>query len=187
VTWCVRRNSSLTIYIESLLISCLASTICMTLGAILAFLLSRYIFRGFIRKRLIKLHPDFQNYDYAIQNEGALFVFLMQFSLIPYSLLCYLFGGLTRVSLWHFFIGVLGMAVPNLFWSYLGSLIQNLTTQQVDYSYSKIAFMSIGLLLAIYGLKIIQKRAKEQVLLKIPLGQDESTNSSGQLYSPLIQ
>jgi len=159
----------------------------MTFGAILAFLLSRYIFRGFIRKRLIKLHPDFQNYDYAIQTEGALFVFLMQFSLIPYSLLCYLFGGLTRVSLWHFFIGVLGMAVPNLFWSYLGSLIQNITTQQVDYSYSKIAFMSVGLLLAMYGLKIIQNRAKEQVLLKIPLVVDESSNSSGQLYSPLIQ
>ena len=79
------------------------------------------------------------------------------------------------------------MAVPNLFWSYLGSLIQNLTTQQVDYSYSKIAFMSIGLLLAMYGLKMIQKRAKEQVLLKIPLAVDESSNSSGQLYSPLIQ
>ena len=106
-------------------------------------------------------------------------MFLMQFSLIPYSLLCYLFGGLTRVSVWHFFIGVLGMAVPNLFWSYLGSLIQNLTTQQVDYSYSKIAFMSIGLLLAMYGLKMIQKRAKEQVLLKIPLAVDESSNSSG--------
>ena len=123
-----KKELSHSIYIESLLISCLASTICMTFGAILAFLLSRYIFRGFIRKRLIKLHPDFQNYDYAIQTEGALFVFLMQFSLIPYSLLCYLFGGLTRVSLWHFFIGVLGMAVPNLFWSYLGSLIQNITT-----------------------------------------------------------
>jgi uncharacterized membrane protein YdjX (TVP38/TMEM64 family) len=128
----------------------------MTFGALLAFLLSRYIFRGFLRKRLLKWYPDFLSYDYAIKTEGALFVFLMQFSLIPYSLLCYLFGGLTRVSLWHFFLGVLGMSIPNLFWSYVGSLIQNLTQKSdVEYSYSKIAFMSIGLILAIAGLKII--------------------------------
>ena len=73
------------------------------------------------------MFPDFQNYDYAIKTEGAFFVFLMQFSMIPYSLLCYLFGGLTRVSSLQFVIGVLGMAIPNLFWSYVGSLIQNLT------------------------------------------------------------
>ena len=128
----------------------------MTFGALLAFLLSRYIFRGFLRRRLLKWYPDFLSYDYAIKTEGALFVFLMQFSLIPYSLLCYLFGGLTRVSLWHFFLGVLGMSIPNLFWSYVGSLIQNLTQKSdAEYSYSKIAFMSIGLILAIVGLKII--------------------------------
>lgn len=77
------------------------------------------------------------------------------------------------------------MAIPNLFWSYVGSLIQNLTTQKVDYSYTKIAFMSIGLILAVYGLKLIQNRAKEQVQLKIPIMVDESSNSS--LNSPLIQ
>jgi uncharacterized membrane protein YdjX (TVP38/TMEM64 family) len=117
-------------FIESLMISCLTATFCMTFGAIFAFLLSRYIFRGLLRRRLIKWFPSFALYDHAIKTEGALFVFLMQFSLIPYSLLCYLFGGITQVSLFSFFIGVLGMALPNLFWSYLGSLIRNLTDLQ---------------------------------------------------------
>jgi uncharacterized membrane protein YdjX (TVP38/TMEM64 family) len=52
-------------------------------------------------------------------------VFLMQFSLIPYSMLCYLFG-LTRVSAIQFVIGALGMGIPNLFWCYVGTLLSNL-------------------------------------------------------------
>ena len=107
--------------------SCLVSTLCMTSAAIVAFILSRYIFRNFFKAIMIKRFPKFYIYDRAIECEGARFVFLMQFSIVPYSLLCYLIGGLTKVNLCSFFLGVLGMSIPNLLWAYTGSFINSLT------------------------------------------------------------
>lgn len=41
-------------------------------------------------------------------------------------MLCYLFG-ITEVSVLNFVIGALGMAIPNTFWCYAGSLLHNIT------------------------------------------------------------
>ena len=105
-------------------------------------------------------------YNYAIQKEGYRFVFFMQFSLIPYSLLCYLFG-LTNVSLIEFAFGALGMSLPNIFWAYVGSIMQNILEITDEESkrgeVEKLIFMSIGFFIAIYGIYKVSQRAKEHV------------------------
>ena len=115
--------------IESVLYSTAVTTFCMNSSALAAFLLGRYIFRSCVTKQLQSRYPNFKIYNQAIKKEGIRFVFLMQFSLIPYSLSCYLFG-LTRVTLIQFMVGVTGMALPNFFWSYVGSLLQSITDYQ---------------------------------------------------------
>ena len=57
--------------------SCLVSTLCMTSAAIVAFILSRYIFRNFFKAIMIKRFPKFYIYDRVIECEGARFVLLM--------------------------------------------------------------------------------------------------------------
>jgi len=124
VGWAFSRTS--TNFFLTLLKSSLASTFCMTSSAIVAFLLSRYVFRTQFKKIITRRYPKFPIYEEAIKKEGVKFVFFMQFSFIPYSMLCYLFG-LTEVSSLVFICGTLGMGIPNIFWCYVGSLLQNIT------------------------------------------------------------
>ncbi|CDW86044.1 UNKNOWN [Stylonychia lemnae] len=137
---------------------------------IISFILSRYIFRQWFTNFISKRYPNYIQYNYAIQKEGWRFVFFMQFSLIPYSLLCYLFG-LTNVSLIQFAVGALGMSIPNLFWAYVGSIMQNIMEIADDESKSgeieKLIFMSIGFLIAIYGIYKVSQRAKEHVRMQM--------------------
>jgi uncharacterized membrane protein YdjX (TVP38/TMEM64 family) len=102
------------------------STTCMSISAVFAFMISRYILRDWFIKFLNKKYPRFSAYNHAIEREGIMFIILMQFSLIPYSMLAYLFG-ITKVRWWRFFIGTFGMGIPNIFWCYVGSLLHNLS------------------------------------------------------------
>ena len=129
----------------------------MTTAALLAFTLSRYVFRSCFSQLMLKAYPNFKIYNHAIHKEGSTFVFFMQFSFIPYSILCYLFG-LTKVTMPQFLVGALGMSIPNFFWSYVGTLLHNLTDlnkskglSQTGY-YQKLIFMGCGFAVAMFGL-----------------------------------
>jgi uncharacterized membrane protein YdjX (TVP38/TMEM64 family) len=143
----------------------------MTSAAVLAFLLSRYLFRTPLQDYLSKRFPLFPLYDRALALEGAKFVFLMQFSLIPYSLLCFLFGCLTHVPLISFTVGVLGMGLPNLFWAYCGSLLKNIkqiATREQEGGMQMI-FMGIGMGVAFAGMYRLQRAARIRIQEKIEI------------------
>lgn len=74
-------------------------------------------------------------------------------------MLCYLFG-ITEVSLLSFVIGAVGMAIPNCFWCYAGSLLHSITElgggELEEGQIRKLIFMSIGFLLALVGLYMVQ-------------------------------
>ena len=92
-----------------------------TLGATSAFLVGRYLCRGWVAKQ-IEGHAKFKAIDEAIAREGLKIVFLTRLSpIFPFNLLNYLFG-ITQVSLKDYFLGSIGMIPGTIMYVYLGSL-----------------------------------------------------------------
>ncbi len=93
-----------------------------TLGATTAFLVGRYLVRGWV-ERTIAANPKFRAIDTAVTREGWRIVLLMRLSpVIPFNLLNYAFGA-TRVALREYVVAsALGMLPGTLLYVYLGSV-----------------------------------------------------------------
>jgi uncharacterized membrane protein YdjX (TVP38/TMEM64 family) len=90
-------------------------------GACAAFLVSRYLVRGAIEKRL-QGEARFAAIDRAVAAEGRKIVLLLRLSpLIPFNLLNYTLG-ITRVTFRDFVIGSVGMLPGTLLYVYYGKL-----------------------------------------------------------------
>ncbi len=103
-----------------------------TLGASCAFLISRYLARSWVERRLAG-HLKFRLLSRAVERDGWKVVLLLRLSpMFPFVALNYLFG-LTRVPLPQFFFATLVGIVPAVgLFVYLGVLLGDLTqlTQQ---------------------------------------------------------
>jgi uncharacterized membrane protein YdjX (TVP38/TMEM64 family) len=97
-----------------------------TLGATAAFLIGRYLARGWVERRLT-VHPDFRAIDDAVAREGWKIVLLTRLSpAFPFVLLNYAFG-LTRISLRSYVAAsATGMIPGIIMYTYLGSLAGSL-------------------------------------------------------------
>jgi uncharacterized membrane protein YdjX (TVP38/TMEM64 family) len=98
-----------------------------TLGATAAFLVGRFLVRGWIERHLAG-HPAFQAADSAIETQGFKIVLLTRMSsLFPYDLMSYSFG-LTRVPTRRYIVATwLGRLPETLLFAYLGSTAKSLT------------------------------------------------------------
>lgn len=92
------------------------------IGATCAFLVGRYLARGWVSKQ-IEGHQKFKAIDEAVAQEGWKIVGLTRLSpIFPFNLLNYSFG-LTNVSLQdYFFASWIGMIPGTVMYVYLGSL-----------------------------------------------------------------
>jgi uncharacterized membrane protein YdjX (TVP38/TMEM64 family) len=96
-----------------------------TLGATAAFLVGRYLARGWIAKK-IESDKRFSAIDKAVGKEGFKIVLLTRLSpIFPFILLNYAYG-LTGVSLKDYFFGSVGMIPGTVMYVYFGSLAGNL-------------------------------------------------------------
>jgi uncharacterized membrane protein YdjX (TVP38/TMEM64 family) len=92
-----------------------------TLGAALAFLVSRYLARGMVERRLAG-NRRFAAIDRAIGVEGRKIVFLLRLSpLFPFNLLNYALG-LTRVRFADYLVASAGMLPGTLLYVYYGKV-----------------------------------------------------------------
>ncbi len=92
-----------------------------TLGAIGAFLLGRYLVRGWVSSKIAQ-SPKFQGIDRAVAQEGLKIVLLTRLSpVFPFNLLNYAFG-ITSVSLKDYALGSVGMVPGTVLYVYVGSL-----------------------------------------------------------------
>ncbi len=92
-----------------------------TLGAIAAFLVGRYLVRGWVSKKIAE-NQKFTAIDNAVAEEGFKIVLLTRLSpVFPFNLLNYAFG-VTGVTLWDYSIGSIGMIPGTIMYVYIGSL-----------------------------------------------------------------
>ena len=134
-----------------------------TLGATAAFLISRYLARGFIERKINKSHK-FSAMDLAITREGWKIIFLARLSpIIPFFLLNYALG-LTKIRLFTYIISSwAGMIPGTLAYTYLGSLGKTiLTTKNSSFDW---IIICIGLIATVSVTLIISKIAKRSLAL----------------------
>ena len=116
-----------------------------TIGAILAFLVSRYMAREFVRKRLER-RPLFRALDDAIAQEGWKVVALFRLTpLIPFNLQNYFFGA-TAIDIRGYALATLFGIMPGAAaYLYLG-MLGAIATAGDQAGTFKLAFIVIGLI-----------------------------------------
>ena len=98
-----------------------------TIGAAAAFLMGRYLARGWVTEK-IQGNSKFQAIDEAVGKEGLKIVLLTRLSpIFPFTLLNYAYG-VTGVSLKDYLLGCAGMIPGTIIYVYIGSLAGNLAT-----------------------------------------------------------
>jgi uncharacterized membrane protein YdjX (TVP38/TMEM64 family) len=130
-----------------------------TLGATCAFLLGRYLARGWVAKKLAG-RAAFAAIDQAVAGEGWKIVLLTRLSpLFPFTLLNYAFG-LTRVSLREYVLASwLGMMPGTVMYVYLGSLARTGIAEQ-QRTLGEWALYALGLLATLAVTLIVTRIAR---------------------------
>ena len=134
-----------------------------TLGAVAAFLISRYLASGLIEKKIDKSHK-FSAIDMAIKREGWKIIFLARLSpIIPFFLLNYALG-LTKIRLRTYIISSwTGMIPGTVLYTYIGSLGKTILT--TENSLSDWVILGVGLIATVSVTLIISKIAKRSLAL----------------------
>ncbi len=142
-----------------------------TLGATGAFLVGRYLARGWVATKIAD-NKKFAAIDHAVGREGLKIVLLTRLSpIFPFNLLNYAFG-VTDVSLKDYFIGSVGMIPGTIMYVYIGSLAGNLamigtqtqpTNPTVQWAIRIIGFIAT-VAVTIYVTRIARKALEQEVL-----------------------
>ncbi|MBD2250085.1 TVP38/TMEM64 family protein [Nostoc parmelioides] len=145
-----------------------------TMGAILAFLIGRYMSRDWVVRQIDK-YPKFKIIDQAVAKEGWKIVLLTRLSpVFPFNLLNYAFG-VTCISLKDYILGSLGIIPGTIMYVYIGSLAGDLalagTNHQPVTPETQIwqwIMQGLGLIatvgVTIYITKIAQKALSQKVV-----------------------
>lgn len=141
-----------------------------TIGATAAFLVGRYLARGWVANKIAG-NQKFAAIDRAVGREGLKIVLLTRLSpVFPFNLLNYAYG-VTGVSLKDYFLGTIGILPGTIMYVYLGSLAGNLATlgageqpsnPTVQWTIRIIGFIAT-VAVTVYVTKIARKALDEEV------------------------
>lgn len=96
-----------------------------TTGAALAFLMSRYLFRDFMQRRLAR---TFHKMNRKVKQEGRLYLFILRMVPVSPFVVINLAMGLTNMRLWSYvWITFLGMYPGTYIYVYAGQKISEIT------------------------------------------------------------
>lgn len=143
-----------------------------SVGATLAFLVGRYLARGWVSQK-IEGNVKFKAIDDAIAREGLKIVILTRLSpVFPFNLLNYGLG-ITRVSLKDYILGFIGMIPGTVMYVYIGSLAGSLAmlgteqaaspeTQRIQWVIRIIGFIAT-VAVTIYVTRVAKKALDQSV------------------------
>ncbi|MFB2737122.1 TVP38/TMEM64 family protein [Umezakia ovalisporum] len=141
-----------------------------TIGATVAFLIGRYLARGWAAKKIAN-NNKFRAIDEAVGREGLKIVFLTRLSpVFPFNFLNYAYG-VTRVSLKDYIVGSIGMIPGTIMYVYIGSLAGNIATigteSQLDHPGLQWGIRIIGFLstvaVTVYVTQVARKALENEV------------------------
>jgi uncharacterized membrane protein YdjX (TVP38/TMEM64 family) len=140
----------------------IAITIGTNAGAAFNFLVSRYIARKTISRRLAN-HEKFRLIDAAVGREGGKIIALLRLCPLPFGLANYCYG-LTAIRFWPYFIATFFAIIPaNCFFVWLGSSTHAFVEgTQAKHPGEKILLV-IGLVAGFCALSYITRLAKAAV------------------------
>jgi uncharacterized membrane protein YdjX (TVP38/TMEM64 family) len=141
-----------------------------TLGATLAFVVSRTVARDAIERRLAG-NARFAAIDRAVGSEGLKIVTLLRLSpVFPFNLLNYALG-LTRVRLRDYVVACIGMVPGTLLYVYYGKLIGDVAAlaggARADRGAEYWAFLVIGLAATLVATTIVTRIARRALAKEI--------------------
>ncbi|MEM7770379.1 MAG: TVP38/TMEM64 family protein [Cyanobacteria bacterium P01_E01_bin.6] len=141
-----------------------------SLGATAAFLVGRYLARGWVAKK-IEGNKTFKAIDQAVGDEGFKIVSLTRLSpVFPFVLLNYAFG-ITSVSLRDYALGFLGMIPGTFLYTYIGTtagdLAQVFAGGDRAKSPAEIALLVVGLVATFVVTVIITRIARKALDSKL--------------------
>ena len=140
-----------------------------TLGATLAFLVGRYLARGWISKKIAG-NEKFSAIDRAVGKEGFKIVLLTRLSpIFPFNLLNYGLG-VTGVSLKDYVLASVGMIPGTIMYVYIGSLAGSIATIGGETNANPVAQWAIRIIgfiatvaVTLYVTKIARKALDESI------------------------
>ncbi len=135
-----------------------------TIGATLNFLLSRYFFQDFVKKKFPK---QIKEINEGIQKDGAFYLFtLRMIPLFPFFLINLLMG-LTNISVWtFFFVSQIGMLLGTIVYVNAGTQIANIDSVQKIFSPEIILSFSLLGIFPTLTKKIINVIQETRILRK---------------------
>ena len=137
-----------------------------SLGALLAFLSSRYFLKECVTKKIKNKY--WISLDNAIKKKGLRIIFLLRLSpLIPFSALSYL-AGTTSIPLKDYMLTMFGMIPGVLLYTYIGATASDISSAEGNSSSStktvKTIFMVLGGVFGILGVAICTFYAKREII-----------------------
>jgi len=134
-----------------------------TIGSCLAFLVSRYLARSAIERK-IEGKPKFVAIDRAVEAEGLKIVFLLRLTpAVPFNLLNYALG-LTRVRFADYAIASVGMLPGTLLYVYSGKLAGDVAALAGDPSVARgsayYSVLALGLVATLAVTMIVTRSAR---------------------------
>jgi uncharacterized membrane protein YdjX (TVP38/TMEM64 family) len=134
-----------------------------TIGAAVSFLISRYLARSAIERKL-QGNEKFSSIDRAVGEQGRKIVFLLRLSpIFPFGLLNYALG-LTRVRFSDYIVASIGMIPATLLYVYAGKAASEVAAlaggaeiERDDYYY---ALLTVGLLATLVATVIVTRIAR---------------------------
>ncbi len=134
-----------------------------TTGSTIAFLISRYLVRGAVERRVAD-NTRFRAVDRAIAENGRRIVFLLRLSpVFPFALLNYALG-LTQISLRDYMLASIGMLPGTILYVYYGKLAGDVarvaggTTPPRDAGYYLV--LALGLVATIVVTTLVTRMAR---------------------------
>ncbi|KZL50278.1 SNARE associated Golgi family protein [Nodularia spumigena CENA596] len=155
------------------------------IGAILAFIVGRYLSRDWVSRQINK-YPQFKAIDLAVAKEGWKIVLLTRLCpIFPFNLLNYAFG-VTQVTLKDYILGSFGIIPGTVMYVYMGSLAGDLATlnaanqptnpeAQIWQWVMQIIGLIATITITIYITKIAQKALRES-MTTAEITNDETNN-----------
>merc|ERR1711982_123486 len=145
-------------------------------GAIVAFLLGRYLLRDWV-KTLTTKYPLFEAVDTALEDKGLRIMCLLRLSpIIPFNALNYI-AGITAISLTAYTWAMIAILPGIILYIFLGATAGSLTdsSQSSDNNTVKIVSIVVGIVFGILAIAAVSYYAKKELNKAIERQKEEAS------------